>query len=105
MLRENSGGPGSWKGASGVVAVALLLFVLPSTRRKRFWKYIAALLLALTICLSPVLGCGGGSSNAGGGTSNSGTPTGTDKITITASVGSGSGSTQHTAILTVTVTN
>jgi hypothetical protein len=106
MLRENSGGPGSWKGASGVVAVALLLFVLPSTRRKRFWKYIAVLLLALTICLSPVLGCGGSSSNAGGGqTSNSGTPTGTDKITITASVGSGSGSTQHTAILTVTVTN
>jgi hypothetical protein len=106
MLRENSGGPGSWKGASGVVAVALLLFVLPSTRRKRFWKYIAVLLLALTICLSPVLGCGGSSSNTGGGqTSNSGTPTGTDKITITASVGSGSGSTQHTAILTVTVTN
>jgi hypothetical protein len=105
MLRKNTDGPGSWKGASGVVAVALLLFVLPSTRRKRIWKYLAMLLLAVTICLSPVLGCGGGGSSGGGQSPNPGTPTGTDTVTITASVAGGSSSTQHTAALTVTITN
>jgi hypothetical protein len=105
MLHRESGGPGLWRRASGMVACALLLCVLPGARRRRIWRYLATLLLAVALCLSPVLGCGGGGSSAASGTSDQGTPSGTSTITITASSGSGSSITQQTATLTLTVTN
>lgn len=82
--------------------LALMLFGIPRVRRKTWLGGSALMLLAL--CLTGILGCGGGGSNSGsGGTQNANaTPPGTYSIQVTTSVGASNGIPPLTVSLTVT---
>lgn len=95
-------GPSSgWLPRSGAV-LALVLLGIPRVRR-RTWLGGSALML-FALCLTGILGCGGGGSNSGsGGTQNANaTPAGTYSIQVMTSVGSSNGIPPLTVSLTVT---
>jgi len=85
-----SGPSSGWLPRSGAV-LALVLLGIPRVRR-RTWLGGSALML-FALCLTGILGCGGGSSNSGsGGTQNANaTPVGTHSIQVTTSVGASNG--------------
>jgi sugar lactone lactonase YvrE len=90
-----------WLPRGGVV-LALLLFGIPRVRR-RAWLGGAALML-FALCITGMLGCGGGGSNSvRGNTQNANvTPPGSYSILVTTLAGSASGAAPATVSLTVT---
>jgi hypothetical protein len=81
--------------------LALLLLGIPRVRR-RVWLGGAALML-FALCLTGMLGCGGGSNSGSGGTQNANvTPPGSYSILVTTLAGSASGAAPVTVSLTVT---
>jgi hypothetical protein len=82
--------------------LALLLLGVPRVRR-RMWLGGAALML-FALCLTGMLGCGGGGATSGsGGTQNANvTPPGSYSILVTTLAGSASGAAPVTVSLTVT---
>jgi sugar lactone lactonase YvrE len=90
-----------WLPRGGSV-LALLLLGIPRVRR-RMWLGGAALML-FPLCLTGMLGCGGGGSNSGtGSTQNANlTPPGSYSILVTTLAGSASGAAPVTVSLTVT---
>jgi sugar lactone lactonase YvrE len=82
--------------------LALLLLGVPRVRR-RVWLGGAALML-FALCLTGMLGCGGGGTTSGsGGTQNANvTPPGSYSIQVTTLAGSASGAAPLTVSLTVT---
>jgi sugar lactone lactonase YvrE len=82
--------------------LALLLLGIPRVRR-RMWLGGAALML-FALCLTGMLGCGGGGATSGsGGTQNTSvTPPGSYSIHVTTLAGSASGAAPVTVSLTVT---
>ena len=95
---DRRGLPG-WLGASGGTALALLVFLGMPTRR-RSWRSLLGLLIALA-ALGTLSACGGGGGNGGGGGGgNSGTTAGTYTFTVT---GNGVVGSAVKATFTVTV--
>ena len=95
-LASNSTG----KALGGLAFSALLLLLIPATRRRalRQWRGLALLLLASATLLA-ASGCGSGGSSGSGGNSNPGTTAGSYTVTITGT--SGSTSAQTTIALTI----
>ena len=78
-----------WYAAGGASLACILPFVLPARRRK--WRTLLAMLVALIAFDGGVLGCGRGGGNSGGGGGgggNPGTTTGSYTVTITGTPGS-----------------
>jgi hypothetical protein len=91
----------AWLPRGGTV-LALLLLGIPRVRR-RMWLDGATLML-FVLCLTDMLGCGGGGSNSRSGatqTANA-TPPGSYSIQVTTLAGSASGAAPVTVSLTVT---
>jgi len=89
-----------WLQRGGAV-LALVLFGIPRVRRKMWLGGPALVLFAL--CLTGMLGCGGGSKSGGGGTQNAtATPPGTYSVQITTSAGASNGIPPLTVSVTVT---
>jgi len=83
-----------WLGGSGAVFAGVLLFGIPSKRRR---LSVALTLITVALILAAV-GCGGSSSGGGGGGGN-GTKAGTYVVSVTGT----DGTTSHTANVSVTV--
>jgi sugar lactone lactonase YvrE len=97
--RPLSGPSPGWLPRSGVV-LALVLLGVPRVRR-RTWMGSSALML-FALCLTGILGCGGGSKSGGDTQNANATPVGTYSIQVTTSVGAASGIPPVTVSLTVT---
>ncbi len=70
-----------WLGAgSGAVLALLVFFGIPA--RRRSWRAMLSILVAM-IALGALASCGGVSSNSGGGGGNAGTTAGTYTVTVT----------------------
>ena len=82
-----------WLGGSGAVFAGVLLFGIPSKRR----KLSAALTLITVALVLAAVGCGGSSSGGGGG--GNGTPVGSYVVSVTGT----DGTTSHTANVSVAV--
>ncbi|MEI9977624.1 MAG: FG-GAP-like repeat-containing protein [Edaphobacter sp.] len=110
LQKRGTGGAGSWSQGiwcQGSVALALFAGIFAGTRRRKIPNILRVVIFLAAICLIPLAGCGGGTSpNSQGSTTppNPGTPAGTSQVAVTASAG-GSGGVQHTASLTVIITN
>jgi sugar lactone lactonase YvrE len=91
-----------WLPRGGAV-LALVLLGLPRVRQRRSWMGKAALLL-FAVCLSGLLGCGGGGSgNSAAGTQNArATPPGSYSIQVTSMANNTTGVSPVTVSLTVT---
>jgi hypothetical protein len=90
----------AWLPRGGAV-LALLLLGVPRVRR-RSWLGNAALVV-FAVCLSEMLGCGGGGSSGGAGTQNANaTPAGNYSIRVTSLAGGAIDATPVTVSLTVT---
>jgi hypothetical protein len=86
-----------WLGAgSGAVLALLVFFAIPA--RRRSWRAMLSILVAM-IALGALASCGGGSSNSGGGGGNAGTTPGTYTVTVTGA----SGATIASGTVTLTV--
>ena len=81
------------------VALGLLLFLSPATRRVRCGKPSRLLVLLLGVLVVQLSGCSSSTN------SNSGSTTQSSQISIIASSGTGTAVTQHTIALTITTTN
>jgi sugar lactone lactonase YvrE len=89
-----------WLPRGGVV-LALALLGMPRVRRRTLG---GSALMLFALCLTGVLGCGGGgSTSGGGGTQNANaTPPGSYSVEVTTSVGTSTGAPPLTVSLTVT---
>jgi hypothetical protein len=96
-LRIPSRGASPFALGGGATLACLLLFLLPSKRRR--WPITLAM-LALLCTVGAISGCGGGGGgNGGGGGGNTGTTAGNYTVTVTAT----SGTTSQTTTVTITV--
>lgn len=90
-----------WCAAGGATLACLLLFGVPSRRRR--WRTMLGMLVILVALASGVLSCGngsgGGNGGGGGGTGNSGTTAGNYTVTVTGT----SGTTTEMGTVTVIV--
>ena len=73
-------GNGLWGMGSGVVLAAMLMFGIPSRRR----RWLSMVVLLFVVAAAGAIGCGGHSSSGGGGTGTPGTTAGTYTFTLTA---------------------
>ena len=95
-----------WFRLPGGALAAAMIFFFGRRRKNRgsrsVWPMLMFLLVATWLCVACSGGAGTGSASSP--VSVDGTPTGTSQITVTTSSGSGSTSLQHTATLSLTVT-
>jgi sugar lactone lactonase YvrE len=94
-----SGPSSGWLPPGGAV-LALVLLGMPRVRR-RTWLGGSALML-FALCLTGILGCGGGSKSGGGTQNANATPPGSYSVEVTTSVGTSTGAPPLTVSLTVT---
>jgi hypothetical protein len=94
------GGNKGWLGAgSGAILALLVFFGIPA--RRRSWRSMLSILIAMA-AIGTLASCGGGSTNSGGGGTNYVTQAGTYTFTVTAT-GSDPAKTTETIPFTVTV--
>jgi hypothetical protein len=72
-------GNGLWGLGSGVALAAMLMFGIPSRRR----RWISMVVLLFVVAAAGTIGCGGHASSGGGGTTTPGTTAGTYTFTLT----------------------
>jgi hypothetical protein len=72
-------GNGLWGLGSGVALAAMVMFGIPSRRR----RWISMIVLLLVVAAAGTIGCGGHASSGGGSTTTPGTTAGTYTFTIT----------------------
>jgi hypothetical protein len=101
-LNHPSRGKSRRYAAGGATLACVLLFVIPTRRRR--WRTMLGIIVLFAFSAFGIVSCGGGggggsNNGGGGGTSNPGTTAGTYTVTVTGTAGSTSEATTVTLIV------